>query len=430
MPGGMTGWAQVHGWRGRTSLRKRIQYDLDYIQRWTIGMDLRILLDDDPARLLGKDLVERIEASGLIGALSDGAGACDRPPPVCSIVIPTYNGRELLRCCLASIERRRPDPRDYPIEIVVVDNGSSDGTSEWLAQTARTSEGCGSSRTPASAWRPMPGSPRRGAPSSNSSTTTPKSLRAGSRRPWPRSPTRRSGRWRRWYSSGPIRRGSTRPAIPMHWSAGRPSAATDSRRNPGPRGPPTKSSAPAAVSAFYRTRALRSSVASTPSSSRTTRTSTWLFDCDGPATGAYSPREPDPPRHLRDQRSSQPRTPAPHRPQRRAGLLVEPPIPDARPGGRAPPGFHHRTGRLASGSRTAGTVRRRQARRPPCLATDSRTPPRAIGDRPFGRPTASLRTHHRLDRGCAKSSEKAAGAVQAAPWRARCGIRKKEIVRR
>jgi exopolysaccharide biosynthesis polyprenyl glycosylphosphotransferase len=44
MPGGMTGWAQVHGWRGRTSLRKRIQYDLDYIQRWTIGMDFRILL--------------------------------------------------------------------------------------------------------------------------------------------------------------------------------------------------------------------------------------------------------------------------------------------------------------------------------------------------------------------------------------------------
>ena len=44
VPGGMTGWAQVHGWRGRTSLRKRIQYDLDYIQRWSIGLDLRILL--------------------------------------------------------------------------------------------------------------------------------------------------------------------------------------------------------------------------------------------------------------------------------------------------------------------------------------------------------------------------------------------------
>jgi len=42
--GGMTGWAQVHGWRGRTSLRKRVQYDLDYIQRWSLSLDLRILL--------------------------------------------------------------------------------------------------------------------------------------------------------------------------------------------------------------------------------------------------------------------------------------------------------------------------------------------------------------------------------------------------
>ncbi len=44
VPGGMTGWAQVHGWRGRTSLRKRVQYDLDYIERWSLGLDLRILL--------------------------------------------------------------------------------------------------------------------------------------------------------------------------------------------------------------------------------------------------------------------------------------------------------------------------------------------------------------------------------------------------
>jgi undecaprenyl-phosphate glucose phosphotransferase len=44
VPGGMTGWAQVHGWRGRTSLRKRIQYDLDYIERWSPWLDLRILL--------------------------------------------------------------------------------------------------------------------------------------------------------------------------------------------------------------------------------------------------------------------------------------------------------------------------------------------------------------------------------------------------
>jgi exopolysaccharide biosynthesis polyprenyl glycosylphosphotransferase len=43
VPGGMTGWAQVHGWRGRTSLRKRIQYDLDYIERWTFWFDFKVL---------------------------------------------------------------------------------------------------------------------------------------------------------------------------------------------------------------------------------------------------------------------------------------------------------------------------------------------------------------------------------------------------
>ncbi len=41
---GITGWAQVHGLRGNTSLRKRIQYDLFYIRNWTFGLDLWILL--------------------------------------------------------------------------------------------------------------------------------------------------------------------------------------------------------------------------------------------------------------------------------------------------------------------------------------------------------------------------------------------------
>ncbi|MFK7960114.1 MAG: undecaprenyl-phosphate glucose phosphotransferase [Phycisphaerales bacterium] len=40
---GMTGWAQVNGLRGDTSLRKRLQYDLFYIRNWSIGFDLRIL---------------------------------------------------------------------------------------------------------------------------------------------------------------------------------------------------------------------------------------------------------------------------------------------------------------------------------------------------------------------------------------------------
>ena len=44
VPSGMTGWAQVHGWRGRTSLRKRIQYDLDYMHRWSFWLDFLIML--------------------------------------------------------------------------------------------------------------------------------------------------------------------------------------------------------------------------------------------------------------------------------------------------------------------------------------------------------------------------------------------------
>jgi Undecaprenyl-phosphate glucose phosphotransferase len=41
---GMTGWAQVNGWRGNTSLEKRIEHDLYYIQHWSIVFDLKILL--------------------------------------------------------------------------------------------------------------------------------------------------------------------------------------------------------------------------------------------------------------------------------------------------------------------------------------------------------------------------------------------------
>lgn len=40
---GITGWAQVHGWRGNTSIKKRINYDLYYIQNWTLALDLKIL---------------------------------------------------------------------------------------------------------------------------------------------------------------------------------------------------------------------------------------------------------------------------------------------------------------------------------------------------------------------------------------------------
>jgi len=40
---GITGWAQVHGWRGNTSLSKRVEYDLYYIENWSVGLDVKIL---------------------------------------------------------------------------------------------------------------------------------------------------------------------------------------------------------------------------------------------------------------------------------------------------------------------------------------------------------------------------------------------------
>lgn len=40
---GMTGWAQVNGWRGNTSIERRIEHDLYYIEHWSLGLDLKIL---------------------------------------------------------------------------------------------------------------------------------------------------------------------------------------------------------------------------------------------------------------------------------------------------------------------------------------------------------------------------------------------------
>lgn len=41
---GLTGWAQVNGYRGDTSIKKRIEHDLYYIENWTIGFDFKIII--------------------------------------------------------------------------------------------------------------------------------------------------------------------------------------------------------------------------------------------------------------------------------------------------------------------------------------------------------------------------------------------------
>ena len=41
---GLTGWAQVNGYRGDTSIRKRIDCDIYYIENWTLGLDIKIII--------------------------------------------------------------------------------------------------------------------------------------------------------------------------------------------------------------------------------------------------------------------------------------------------------------------------------------------------------------------------------------------------
>jgi len=41
---GITGWAQVNGWRGNTSIETRIEYDLYYIENWSLLLDVKILI--------------------------------------------------------------------------------------------------------------------------------------------------------------------------------------------------------------------------------------------------------------------------------------------------------------------------------------------------------------------------------------------------
>ena len=41
---GLTGWAQIHGCRGDTSIKKRIEFDIEYVENWHLGLDLAIMI--------------------------------------------------------------------------------------------------------------------------------------------------------------------------------------------------------------------------------------------------------------------------------------------------------------------------------------------------------------------------------------------------
>jgi len=40
----MTGWAQVNGLRGNTSIKERIKYDLYYLENWSLALDFKIFV--------------------------------------------------------------------------------------------------------------------------------------------------------------------------------------------------------------------------------------------------------------------------------------------------------------------------------------------------------------------------------------------------
>jgi Undecaprenyl-phosphate glucose phosphotransferase len=52
---GITGWAQVNGWRGDTSIQKRLEYDLYYLQNWSFFFDLRIIVLTILSAMIGRN---------------------------------------------------------------------------------------------------------------------------------------------------------------------------------------------------------------------------------------------------------------------------------------------------------------------------------------------------------------------------------------
>jgi exopolysaccharide biosynthesis polyprenyl glycosylphosphotransferase len=52
---GITGWAQVHGLRGDTSIEERLAYDLYYVEHWSLGLDLEIMVRTIAEMLTGRN---------------------------------------------------------------------------------------------------------------------------------------------------------------------------------------------------------------------------------------------------------------------------------------------------------------------------------------------------------------------------------------
>ena len=121
VPVGMTGWAQVHGLNGDTSIEERVRYDNRYIERWSLWRDLVIMARTIPAILIGL----RSDAKGGDGT----AAAVEEPPAVVDLREVTIDLRMFEEAQAVGVE---PDPDAPGVEAARHDartnaNGDSDG---------------------------------------------------------------------------------------------------------------------------------------------------------------------------------------------------------------------------------------------------------------------------------------------------------------
>jgi len=112
VPAGMTGWAQIHGLRGDTSIEDRVRFDNQYIERWTLWQDVKILLRTvaSPRRPRGDRAnrgpelhVPRRHAPRLRGLRGTGNRRVSHLPPH----VPRWHWRELRH---DSTGEKRTDP--------------------------------------------------------------------------------------------------------------------------------------------------------------------------------------------------------------------------------------------------------------------------------------------------------------------------------
>ena len=105
---GITGWAQVNGYRGDTSIEKRIDYDLWYIENWTPLLDVRIMLRTVFGGMMNEERnMEWVEKRAAKKAAKRGLSPAEEPQTDRDAVTKT---EENLPQCASEAEDREHDP--------------------------------------------------------------------------------------------------------------------------------------------------------------------------------------------------------------------------------------------------------------------------------------------------------------------------------